>query len=182
MPTWNALTTCVLATCLFLFSEAGHAADLAADGASTPSAASTTATYANARYGYTIAYPETLLTPGAEADDGDGRVFTAKTGTAQVAVWGRFNAGDDSPAAMLHEEEDGTCTGTPPSYEVSRKDLVAFSCETSEKDIVYEKMIIRDDTIAAVEFTYPASEQASWAPIIEEMAGSLRIAERPQAE
>jgi len=175
MPTRNALTTCVLAICFFGYGEAGQAAD-AVD------AHPALATYANARYGYTIAYPDALLTPGAEADDGDGRVFTAKTGTAQVAVWGRFNANDDTPAAMLREEEDGTCTGAPASYEVSRKDLVAFSCETAEKDIVYEKMIIHGDTIAAVEFTYPASEQDTWAPVIAEMGESLRIGEPVQAD
>jgi len=76
-------------------------------GASSASEQRGFATYANARYGYSIAYPDDLLTPGKEADDGDGLAFSAKTGGARVAVWGRYNATDDTPVALLQGEEEG---------------------------------------------------------------------------
>ncbi|MCP1119201.1 hypothetical protein JOE11_001798 [Robbsia andropogonis] len=144
-------------------------------GASSASEQRGFATYANARYGYSIAYPDDLLTPGKEADDGDGLAFSAKTGGARVAVWGRYNATDDTPVALLQGEEEGACNGQPASYEVSKRDLVAFSCKTEDNEIVYEKMIIRDETLAVVSFTYPVAEQALWGPIITKMAGSLHL-------
>ncbi|MFP6560440.1 hypothetical protein WJ542_19375 [Paraburkholderia sp. B3] len=133
------------------------------------------ATYGNVRYQYTIDYPADLLAAGREADDSDGVVFSAKSGTAQVTVWGRFNANDDTPAQILRSEEQGPCAGVRASYEVSKRHLVAFSCQTPTNEVVYEKMIIHGDTLVAVQFVYPVAEQATWSPVIKQMSGSLRI-------
>lgn len=152
----------------------GLAASAAACGAADP-ASHPLATYANVRYGYTIEYPKDVLLPGEEADDGDGVVFSAKSRSGQVAVWGRYNANRDTPARILRDEEQSACTGAPASYEVSKRGLVAFSCRTQNDAIVYEQMIIRGDTLVAVQFTYPASEQAAWSPTVKQMAHSLRI-------
>jgi len=133
------------------------------------------ATYANVRYAYTIEYPDDLLVPGREADNSDGVVLSAKSGKTQVAVWARFNANEDTPAQILRSEKELPCAGARASYEVSKRDLVAFSCQTPTNEIVYEKMIIHGDTLVAVQFTYPVAEQATWSPVIKQMAGSLRI-------
>ena len=132
-------------------------------------------TYANVRYGYAIEYPGDLLVAGREADNSDGLAFSAKSGKAQVAVWGRFSSPDDTPAQLLHSEEQRPCAGARASYEVSKRNLVAFSCQTPNNEIVYEKMIIHGDTLAVVQFTYPVAEQATWSPVVRQMAGSLRI-------
>jgi hypothetical protein len=132
-------------------------------------------TYANVRYGYTIEYPGDLLVAGREADNGDGLVFSAKSGKAKVAVWGRFSSPDNTPAQLLHSEEQRPCAGSRASYEVSKRNLVAFSCQTPNNEIIYEKMLIHSDTLAVVQFTYPVAEQATWSPVVKQMAGSLRI-------
>ena len=132
-------------------------------------------TYANVRYGYTIEYPGDLLVAGREADNSDGLVFSAKSGKAQVAVWGRFSSPDDTPAQLLHSDEQRPCAGSRASYEVSKRNLVAFSCQTQNNEIVYEKMLIHGGTLAIVQFTYPVAEQATWSPVVKQMAGSLRI-------
>ncbi|HTH77297.1 MAG TPA: hypothetical protein VL635_23160 [Trinickia sp.] len=154
------------------------ATELAANsaaGAAVQPAAKSLATYANVRYGYTIEYPKDLLVPGEEADDGDGVVFSAKSSSGQVAVWGRYNANRDTPARILRDEEQSACADAPPSYEVSKRSLVAFSCRTRKDAIVYEQMIIRGDTLVAVQFSYPASEQTMWSPVVKQMAHSLNI-------
>ncbi|RKE37881.1 hypothetical protein B0G76_4162 [Paraburkholderia sp. BL23I1N1] len=180
MPTRNALSTCLLATFL-----ATHGPGCMAAATSGPQAKLSiqqrnqvdehVATYGNVRYQYTIDYPGDLLVPGQEADDSDGLVFSAKSGMARVAVWGRFNANEDTSAQILHGEEQGPCAGMPASYEVSKRDLVAFSCQTPKNEIVYEKMIIHGDTLVAVQFIYPAAEQAMWSPVIKQMSSSLHI-------
>lgn len=133
------------------------------------------ATYANVRYAYTIDYPDDLLVAGREADNSDGVVFSAKSGKARVAVWGRFNASEETAAKILRGEEELPCAGVRASYEVSKRDLVAFSCQTPKNEIVYEKMIIHGDTLVGVQFTYPGAEQAIWSPVVKQMAGSLRV-------
>lgn len=165
MKIWKTLTPCLLATCL----AASSAACMAAGTSESATL------YENARYAYTIEYPSDLLVRGQEADNGDGLVFSAKSGAARVAVWGKYNANGDTPAHLLRAEEKDTCVGTRASYEVSKKDLVAFSCRTPKDEIVYEKMIIHGDTLATVQFIYPAAEQTAWAPVIQHMAGSLHI-------
>ena len=180
MPIRNALTICLLMTCLI----ANGPGCLAAGTSGPPAHVSNSprepaenpaATYANVRYGYTIEYPGDLLVPGGEADNGDGLVFSARSGNAKVAVWGRFNAADETPVQLLHSDEQRPCAGAQASYEISKRTLVAFSCRTPNNEIVYEKMIIHGDTLAVVRFTYPATEETNWSPVVKQMAGSLRI-------
>lgn len=180
MPIRNALTTCLLTTCLI----ADGPGCMAAGASGVPATVSNpphkekykpAATYANVRYGYTIDYPGDLLVPGTEADNGDGLVFSAKSGKAQVAVWGRFNAADETPVQLLHSEKQRPCAAAQASYEISKRTLVAFSCRTPNDEIVYEKMIIHGDTLVVVRFTYPAAEEMIWSPVIKQMAGSLHI-------
>jgi hypothetical protein len=166
MPNRNALTTCALAICL---AAGGPACRAASASTQAP------AVYANVRYAYTIEYPRNLLVPGEEADDGDGVVFSAKSGTARVTVWGRFNANGDTPARILHNEAQPYCPDPATRYAVSKRTLVAFSCASAHHQIVYEKVLIHGDTLVAVQFIYPAAEKATWSPVVREMAGSLHV-------
>lgn len=169
----KAAASCLGADGVGFIVFAGPQAKLA--GQQRKQAAKPAATYANVRYGYTIDYPGDLLVPGKEADNSDGLVFSAKSGKAKVAVWGRYNANEDTPAQLLHGEERSPCAGTQASYEISKRNFVAFSCQTPKNEIVYEKMIIHGDTLVAVQFTYPAQEQSIWSPAIKQMTDSLRI-------
>lgn len=185
MPIRNILICCLLTACFAVGDQVCMAAEISGakpietvpphSSKQGRSAANARVTYANVRYQYTIDYPGNLLVQGQEADDGDGVVFSAKSGTARVTVWGRFNAAGDTPAEIMRSEEHYHCDGARASYEVSKRDLVVFSCETPKNRIVYQKTIIHGDTLVAVQFAYPSAEQSTWAPVIKQMTGSLRI-------
>ena len=46
--------------------------------------------YTNNKYGYQVAWPHKLLTDQGESDAGDGQVFSAALGQAQLKCWGEF--------------------------------------------------------------------------------------------
>jgi hypothetical protein len=139
----------------------------------------TLATYHNVTYDYMVDYPEALLVPGTESASGDGLDFSPKSGKADIVVWGKYASPDDTHASLLHEDETDCAPGKV-SYEVNKPSFIAFSCLTTKGRILYEKLAIHKDVYAAMQFTYDASEQSAWGPVIKQMANSLRIGPGPQ--
>jgi hypothetical protein len=129
------------------------------------------ATYANSRFGYTIEYRADLLLPQPEAENGDGRAFHAKTGKAQILVYGGYNALEQSAADMAHEAEKD-CASRPAQYRVVKPGLVAISCK-ARAGILYQKTLIRGDTLTTMRATYPENERKLWDSVIAAMSRSL---------
>lgn len=138
-------------------------------------------TYHNVRFDFAIDYPDKLLIPGQEADNGDGLQFASSVDDADIRAYGSYNALEQSPAEMLQYLLQEDCAKEKVSYKVSKRGLVAYSCLSPTGRIVYEKVIIHADTLATVRFDYAAHEQARWAPVIKQMADSLRLGAGPTA-
>ena len=130
------------------------------------------ATYVNARFGYSVSYPTDLLIPEPEADNGDGRKFHARRGTAAMLVWGAYNADQRSPEDIAREYEVD-CGAGKVTYKVAKPQLVAFSCITPAGRVIYQKTLIRHDVLTTVRFEYPAAEQTIWNPAVQQVSGSL---------
>lgn len=132
------------------------------------------AAYANARFGYSISYPNDLLIPEHEADNSDGRSFHARHGAAKMSVWGNFR-NDQAPDAISREYQ-ADCVGGKITYKAIRPRLVAFSCVTSAGNVIYQKTLIgEDDILRSVRFDYPYPERATWDPVVKQVSGSLRV-------
>ncbi|MDF0599360.1 hypothetical protein P1J78_01315 [Psychromarinibacter sp. C21-152] len=58
-------------------------------------------TYTNARFGTTIDYPAARFDPMPPPQNGDGRSFEARDGGGSFAVWGSYNALEDTPAGRM---------------------------------------------------------------------------------
>ena len=185
MPIFKVATGCLLAALLFplnpICQAAGTSSNPSIESATprakseAPAATNAIATYLNVRYDYSIDYPRDVLTPGREADDGDGLAFSAKSSMARIAVWGKYNAIGYTPKQLLDSEEHDGCADKQATYEVAKKTLIAFSCRTAKNEIFYEKVAIHGDTLVTVQFVYPQVEETKWAPVIEQMVASLRI-------
>jgi hypothetical protein len=66
------------------------------------------ALYCNARFGYCIKYPDKILKPQREAQNGDGRAFTDKRGDNVLLVFGSRNddkKGDPIPIQKIYDLE-----------------------------------------------------------------------------
>jgi hypothetical protein len=71
--------------------------------------------YENARFGYHLTYPTGLFAPQPESDNGDGRHFKARNGGADIAVWGAFNALEQSPSDIADEVAHDCASSTQPT-------------------------------------------------------------------
>ncbi|HTR87972.1 MAG TPA: hypothetical protein VMI56_26050 [Reyranella sp.] len=129
------------------------------------------ATYANSRFGYTVEYPADLLVPQEEAENGDGRAFEARHGRAQILVYGGYNALNESPAELAGRAETD-CAGHHAQYRVAKPNLVAISCTTTD-GILYQKTMIRGDTLTTLRAAYPSSERKVWDGVVARMSRSL---------
>jgi len=141
-----------------------------------PAGAAELDTYTNARYGYAISYPRNLLRPLPVSDSGDGRIFKAKTGTAEFRV---FSNGFDDPEeiANLAEEE---CPNRKASYRVVKPALVVVSCETAKGNILYGKTLVRDGMATTMTADYPKSESQIWKPVVSAMSKTMTAASDPE--
>jgi hypothetical protein len=75
-------------------------------------------TYDNARFQYSICYPQQRLVPQPEAENGDGRHFRATDG-AELTVYGDNDTTKETPEAAA--DEIGTRLGAPPDGRVTYK-------------------------------------------------------------
>ncbi|MBX7243133.1 MAG: hypothetical protein K1X92_15420 [Bacteroidia bacterium] len=134
----------------------------------TPSAAQPPVTYTqycNSRFGYCVEYPQGILYPQPESDNGDGRVFKNKKGEKILTVFG-FNNIDNLTIQQqfdidLHEKtEERTIT-----YQKSGKNFFVISGYENGK-IFYQKTILQpDDTFSYAILLYDETEKALYDPV-----------------
>ena len=120
--------------------------------------------YANARFGYMLTYPAGVFTPQPEAENGDGRRFTAANDAAVLAVWGAYNAAGQSPTDIANDVA-GNCTPAPPPYRLIRPTVVVVSCATAD-GVLYHKTYIRGDVLTSFELTYPAATKPRYDALV----------------
>jgi hypothetical protein len=123
--------------------------------------------YTNARFGYTLTYPARTFTPQPEPDNGDGRHLKALSGEADLAVWGAYNALNQS-ASDIANGVASNCAPAPQPYRLIKPTVVVVSCPTPG-GILYHKTYIRGDVLTTFELTYPASQRARWDAVVGEI-------------
>ena len=137
-----------------------------------PAAARSWATYDNSRFLYEICYPSDLLTPQPEADNGDGRAFTAANG-ASLRVWGNYNVSDESLATVV---KDLTPDGATVSYRHLTGKSAVISGQVGDA-IFYAKVLFEKGdtgTLRSFVLTYPADAASTYNPVVARLATCLR--------
>jgi hypothetical protein len=95
--------------------------------------------YTNVRFNYTIEYPADLLLPKDEAANGDGRIFSARHGPAELRVWGQYNAMVDTlKKAYLRDLKK---RGEGVTYKLLKNDSYVIS-GVEDGRIYYQKTIL----------------------------------------
>lgn len=135
-------------------------------------------TYVNSRFGYSIEYPKGVLKPQPEAENGDGRVFLSKSGTAELRVWGQYNALENTLNEKYQEDLEEYGSGV--SYKVLKSGSYVISGIKGGK-IFYQKTLLKGDGTdsGSIYYTftmkYRKSEKAKYDPIVTRVAGSFRF-------
>ncbi len=130
-------------------------------------------TYDNARFGYSIAYPEGILIPQGEAENGDGQKFLSKDGKVVMLVYGQYNVLDQTLKDAFSEAlRKGTPGGTV-TYKLLKDNWFVVSGKVSNR-IFYQKTMLVEDTFKTFRIEYPDSQKSVLDRITGEIAKSFK--------
>ncbi len=129
--------------------------------------------YVNHRHGYALAWPKRLLIPMDESDAGDGQVFAAPDGRAELRCWGCTN---DAPQLTASEALAQALTepGREVTYRHMGKDFFVLSGYTAGR-IFYRRTILAHGMLATFEITYETSLRKLFDPVIRDISVGLII-------
>jgi hypothetical protein len=132
-------------------------------------------TYNNARFAYSISYPASLLQPQGEAANGDGQKFLAGDGSAELIVYGGYNALNRT-LKQAYTQEATTSADHPRrvvTYKVLRPTWFVISGHEGGK-IFYQKTMLKGDTFKTFRIEYDESEKAVFDPVTKRIEKSFR--------
>jgi len=132
-------------------------------------------TYTNVRFGYSICYPADLLAAQPEADNGDGRVFSAKSG-AELRVWGGYNVMEQTADAIVSDLDSPDAVV---SYHRAKENWAVISGRENGR-VFYAKALLRPngqddiDSLHVFRLTYPLDEAKTYEAVVARLATCFR--------
>jgi len=120
--------------------------------------------YTNHKYGYLLAWPKKLLAAQGESDAGDGQVFAAPDGRAQLVCWAGFNSVLKRPLKAAFQEAQQE-PGLQVTYKSLGKDFFVVS-GFQEGKIVYRKTVMTALVQATFVLTYDQSLKDTFNPLV----------------
>jgi hypothetical protein len=131
-------------------------------------------TYTNPRLPFSIVVPASHFYALPAPPAGDGAVFVALDGSAEIRVWGAYNVLEQS-LAELQEQALGEHAGDRVTYRRQGSDWFVIS-GFSGQSIFYEKVVLRADLMAGFVMTYPAAGRALFDQLLGSIAAGFRLA------
>jgi hypothetical protein len=120
--------------------------------------------YANARFGFVLAYPPSLIA-GEEAQNGGGCEFHSKNKEFSLAVFGHFfvpESGDSFEKRW--QEELNTSDGATITYKKKTANWYVVSGLTKTGTEYYHKLYRKGSSWAAFHITYPHAKNKQYDP------------------
>lgn len=129
--------------------------------------------YANPRYGTTVVFPgEVFSQPQPPSENGDGMSWEAPDG-GFLAVWGMFNALDQTPEEFADWESEDQGPGYEVTYRRVAKDWVVLSGYDGGK-VFYKRFEFgADDVIHTLLIRYPKARKAFYDKLVGPIAESF---------
>ena len=132
------------------------------------------AQYHNARFGYSISYPQQILTPQPESDNGDGRRFVSADGQVILTVYGGHNVMESSiQDAYSEQRASRIASGCAPSYQRVKDNWFVLS-GACQGTIYYQKTMLAQGQFKSFLFEYPQERKAEFDGVVTEIARSFR--------
>lgn len=129
-------------------------------------------TYTNTRFKYSIDYPDDLLIPQGEAENGDGQVFKEKGGSSvEMRVYGGYNVLNETLRSRYLELVRKWNRGL--TYKVLRRDWFVVSAMVDGK-IHYQKTILRGDVFKTFEIEYDAVRGSTYNDVTDHISKSFK--------
>lgn len=139
--------------------------------------------YSNGRFVYFLKYPTLLFTPQEESTNGDGKVFTDKSGNEILRVYGRLNQDADGNLKTLSREykdqikyltAKDNADKVAITYQKTGKTFFVISGLQNGK-IYYQKTIQKDDAFATAIIRYDIKDSARYNRISEVISTSFQF-------
>jgi hypothetical protein len=126
------------------------------------------AVYRNARFGYSLTYPEQLFAPEPESENGDGRKFFSRDRKAKIAVFGAHNVeryNMEEYRKTLLKEFDGYEQVTYSPKGNSWFVLSGFH----DGNVYYQKVMFscENEVVSVLAVTWPVVDRQRYDPVIE---------------
>jgi hypothetical protein len=137
--------------------------------ANAPAADSEWKKYANARFGFVLTYPATLIAR-EEAMNGGGREFHSKDGEFSVAAFAHFFVPDSGDSFEKRWREELDTPNVTITYKKKAPNWYVVSGLTKSGTEYYHKLYRKGSNWAAFHITYPHAknkEYDSWVARIE---------------
>jgi len=130
--------------------------------------------YTNARFGYRINYPENMLLPQGESDNGDGQRFISVNGDIEMTVSGINNVLNSTLMTQFKQDilEKAKLNKTV-TFQLIKRDFYIISGYIKDK-IYYQKTILKDDIFMTLCIVYPANQRSIIDPMVSEISKSFR--------
>ena len=129
--------------------------------------------YVNHRYGYALAWPKRLLTPMGESDAGDGQIFTAPDGRAELRCWGSFS--DDPHRALPEAQEQALAEpGRRVTYRHAGKGFFVLSGFAGDR-IFYRRTVLAHGVLATFELMYDEALKKDFDRPVRDMSSSFTV-------
>lgn len=130
------------------------------------------ATYANARFGFAIDYPESALLPQGESENGDGQTFLSPDGKVRLVAYAGHNALEISLeqelANVLADALADVTTKT-----LGENWFVISGLKDGE--VFFRKTILANDIFYSFQISCPEARKDAYALLIQRIAGSFKV-------
>jgi hypothetical protein len=141
--------------------------------------------YTNVRFAFAISYPEGILIPQGEADNGDGQKFISEDKTVEMLAYGSYYADSQEYTLKdMFDQETSENSADHPDKKVTYKKLAEtwYVVSGTEGDkIFYTKVLYRKDKVQDIHFfiSYPKSRKHELDAITAEIAKSFKFLKGP---
>ena len=160
MPSWGTPATIFSLSALLLLAQATAASAGPVD-------------YSNPRFGTTVTFPgEVFSLPEPPPENGDGMTFLSPDG-ARLAVWGSFNALEQTPEQLADWEVGHQTPNAELTYRRVAKDWLVLSGFDGD-EVFYKRFEFgADGVIHGLLVTYPKALKARYDRLVGPIASSF---------
>ncbi len=133
--------------------------------------------YVNARFAYVISYPEGILIPHGEADNGDGQKFISKDKKVEMLAYGSNNTEPEIyTLKYMFDNESDDYPGRKVTYKKLTETWYVVSGTEGDK-IFYTKVFYRKKENQNIHFliSYPQSRKKEFDAITAEISKSFKL-------
>ena len=141
--------------------------------------------YINVRFAYGISYPEGILIPQGEADNGDGQKFISEDKTVEMLAYGYYNPEpEEFTLKYMFDHETTENSADHPGRKVTYKKLTEtwYVVSGTEGDkIFYTKVFYKKKENTNIHFfiSYPKSRKHEFDAITAEISKSFKLLKGP---